>query len=265
MTVDDDLRSRLDRLAEAGARGVELARPDTAGARHPRGRRTAAVALAAIGVLAIVAAGSALVLRDDGGDAVLTAPGSPPTGDQGQAWEGEVAAVVAVVYGDGPNSDADVDLRFTSESGDVVADRNLRETAGTGGGLLQAIPEGPQQLTVTLRLEATERECVRPFRADIGEQVILRIEPPDDDASEQCAGREESVADWAAGHTGPTGQSYVGLTLAQAEETAREAGLTTRVVGLDGADLIVTLDLRTDRLNLMVFADVVVAARLDAE
>jgi hypothetical protein len=68
-----------------------------------------------------------------------------------------------------------------------------------------------------------------------------------------------------AGATGPTGEPYLGLTLFQAEERAQAAGLTTRVVGRDGADLVITDDLQPDRLNLMVFADRVVAARLDGE
>jgi hypothetical protein len=68
-----------------------------------------------------------------------------------------------------------------------------------------------------------------------------------------------------AGRTGPTGESYIGLTQAEADEQARATGLTTRVVGVDGMDLAATMDFRPDRLNLMLFDGIVVAAQLDGE
>jgi hypothetical protein len=104
-----------------------------------------------------------------------------------------------------------------------------------------------------------------------GDRLILRLEEGPlsgrsflSRAQVDCA-RVEPVAEWVEGQTGPTGESYVGLGLADAEARAQAAGLTTRVVAVDGTSLAITLDLRPDRLNLMVFDGTVVAARLDDE
>jgi hypothetical protein len=266
----DELRERLDNLAASGAVGIELARPATASPPLPRWRSPARLAIAAVGavaVLAVVGTAVALVTGDDGTDDVSTRASVPEVGDPAPSWEGTPAAVVSVVYGDGGLLPSiDVDLRFVDSTGAEIARRNLEEiTRNGGGGVLQAIPEGSQVLEVTFHEGGTDTTCTRPFDANIGEQIILRVEPPGREGSEHCAGREESVAEWAAGNSGPTGEAYLGLSRAQAEGRAADAGLTTRVVGLDGAHLVMTDDFRTDRLNLMVFADVVVAARLDGE
>ncbi len=84
-------------------------------------------------------------------------------------------------------------------------------------------------------------------------------------ADETDCAQVQSVEEWAANRTGPTGVDYIGLTEAEADARAEAAGLTTRVVGVDGMDLVVTMDLRPDRLNLMLFDGVVVAAQLDGE
>jgi hypothetical protein len=84
-------------------------------------------------------------------------------------------------------------------------------------------------------------------------------------ATETDCAQVQSVKDWAANRTGPTGVEYIGLTEAEADARAEAAGLTTRVVGVDGMDLVVTMDLRLDRLNLMLFDGTVVAAQLDGE
>jgi hypothetical protein len=255
--VTDELRDRLDAVAEAGARGIELTRPDPAVPRRPWWRGRAGVALAAAVVAAAVGTTLALTAGGDGADDVETVADPPPA---------EPAAVVAVTYADGVwlITDAGVDLRFVDPAGNEIARRNLNETADSGGGLLQPVPSGPQELVVTHHEGGRDVQCTQSFDARPGDRLILRVQPPGDDSAGQCA-PVETVADWVAGYTGPAGEPYVGLSQADAEARAAAAGLTTRVVGLDGAHLVVTMELRTDRLNLMVFDDVVVAARLDAE
>jgi hypothetical protein len=175
---------------------------------------------------------------------------------------------VALVPGDAiVGSDAGVS--FLSPSGEEFARRNLAEPAARGlleGGLLQAGPGGDQQLEITVHEHIYVVRCTRAFHVDPGEQIIVHI----DDVGElvkirACAGHDESVDEWAARGAGPAGEPYVGLTQAEAEARAHEAGLTTRIVGRDGADLLIPDDVLTNRLNLMIFADVVVAARLDTE
>jgi RNA polymerase sigma-70 factor (ECF subfamily) len=268
----DDLHDRLDALATAGAQGVELVRPDTVEPGRPWRRSRPALVLAAVAVLAIAGTAVGLTAAGGGGEEVRTGPDSSPVREDASgdasAWEGEVAAVVAVVPGDGLVG-TDVAVRFLAPSGDEIARRNLLETAEAGlleAGLLQAVPEGHQELEVTVHEHGTVFQCTRAFSVNIGEQIIVRVDDLGALSSrETCAGREESVAEWAAGGTGPTGEPYVDLTLARAEERAQDAGLTTRIVGRDGADLVITDDMQTDRLNLMVFAEIVVAARLDTE
>jgi hypothetical protein len=55
-------------------------------------------------------------------------------------------------------------------------------------------------------------------------------------------------------------ESLIGLTDGQAEEATEEAGFTYRVVSIDGEPLAVTLDYRTDRVNVSLEDDVVVEA-----
>jgi hypothetical protein len=275
-----DLHDRFDRLAERAVAGVELAPPGDARARRPMWRGRAGYVLAVAAVLAVAVTAVAFGAGEDGAEYVLTGPDSPPAGEQGSARVGQVVAVVAVVPGNGGGVFGDgivgasMAVRFLGPTGDEIARRNMAELTDDKpgileGGMLQGVPAGSQQVELTMHLGIDEiLQCTRAFHADPGEQIIIRIEaltrleasgPP------RCPGRDESVAEWADGATGPTGEPYVGLTLTQAEERARQEGLTTRVVGRDGADLAVTMDLRPDRLNLMVFAETVVAARLDTE
>jgi hypothetical protein len=277
----DDLHDRLDALAAAGAQGVELARPATAEAGRAWWRGRPSLALAALAVLAI--AGTAVGLTAGGGDDLRTGPDSSPAREDASgdapAWEGDVAALVAVVPGD-LIMGTDIAVRFLAPSGDEIVRRNMAELTDDKpgfleGGMLQAVPEGSQEVELTIYegIEPDMYRCIRAFHADPGEQIILRVEllGPGGEAGwdpsgrQRCAGRDLSVAEWVAGATGPTGEPYVGLTLLQAEERAQAAGLTTRIVGRDGGDLVIPDDFIPDRLNLVVFADRVVAARLDGE
>jgi hypothetical protein len=58
---------------------------------------------------------------------------------------------------------------------------------------------------------------------------------------------------------------YLGLDAADADAVAARAGLATRVVAADGVERVITMELRPDRLDLMVFDGVVVAALLPDE
>ena len=268
----NDLAERLDRLADAAAEGIEVTRPDQRQASRPRWRsRTTLIAAAALLVMAAVA-GVALVGRGDADDDVTVgADDDDGGGPAGQATD----AVVAVTYGDASVSTGTVDLelRFLDADGSVIAERSWSEVeqsaAGTPGeavvmgGLLQRVPAGDVSLEATLQRDGEPVSCTQPFTAAAGDRLILRLQLGS--AAEPDCAQVESVEDWTASRTGPTGVDYVGLTEAEADARAQAAGLTTRVVGVDGMDLVVTMDLRPDRLNLMLFDGVVVAAQLDGE
>ncbi|MGH9289552.1 MAG: hypothetical protein ACRD0V_14885, partial [Acidimicrobiales bacterium] len=263
----NDLRARLHRLADAAADGIELTRPDQARASRPRWR--SGPALVAAGGLVVTAAVVAAVLvgRDDGDDDVAV-------GGDGSAGQGS-GAVVAVTYGDASvgTEPVDLELRFLDGGGAVIAERSWSEVeqptegppseAVVMGGLVQRVPAGELSLEATLQRAGGPVSCTQPFTAAAGDRLILRLQVGSA-AGADCA-QVESVEDWVANRTGPTGVDYVGLTLVEADDRARAAGLTTRVVAADGMDLAVTMDFRPDRLNLMLFDGVVVAAQLDGE
>jgi hypothetical protein len=269
----NNLRERLDRLADAGAEGIEVTRPDRRQTSRPPWRnRPALVAATALLVVAAVTAFAALVGRDDGDDDVAVGADRDDLGGSGgQATD----AVVAVTYGDASVSTGTVDLelRFLDADGSVIAERSWSEmeqpAAGAPseavvmGGLLQRAPAGDLSLEATLQQDGEPVSCTQQFTAAAGDRLILRLQLGSG-ADTECA-QVQSVEDWTANRTGPTGVDYIGLTEAEAGARAEAAGLTTRVVGVDGMDLVVTMDLRPDRLNLMLFDGVVVAAQLDGE
>ena len=267
----NDLRERLDRLADAAAEGVEVTRPDLLRAQRPRWRSGPAL-LAATAVVVIAAATAVLVARDDGDNDVAVGGGSDD-GD-GSAGQGN-DAVVAVTYGEASLSTEppDLELRFLDADGSVVAERSWSEVAQATeavpgeavvmGGLVQRVPAGELSLEATLWQAGETMTCTQPFTAAGGDRLILRLQLGSAGGG-NCA-QVESVEDWVANRSGPTGVDYIGLTHAEAEDLARTARLTTRVVGADGMDLVVTMDFRPDRLNLMLFDGVVVAAQLDGE
>ncbi|HET6835806.1 MAG TPA: hypothetical protein VFH30_18225 [Acidimicrobiales bacterium] len=266
----NDLRERMDRLADAAAEGIAVARPDQRQANRSRWR--AGPALVAATALVVIAAVIAAVLvgRDDGDDDV--AVGGDDAG--GSAAQGN-DAVVAVTYGDASLSTDPVDLavRFLDADGAVIAERSWSEVeqptegapgeAVVMGGLVQRVPAGELTLEATLQQAGEPMSCTQPFTAAAGDRLILRLQLGS--AAETDCAQVESVEDWVANRTGPTGVDYIGLTQAEADDRAQAAGLTTRVVGADGMDLVVTMDLRPDRLNLLLFDGVVVAAQLDGE
>jgi hypothetical protein len=299
----NDLRERLDKLAEAGAQGIEVTRPELASGARRWWQGGVGLVVAAATLVIVVGTAAALVAGGGEPEAVHTADApratpettevtappttaattpptpettappatTPPTTAAAIPPPGEPPppppapeTVAAVTYGGSTLGSQAVDLRlhFVDGFGNDVAWRSWDETGGRGA-LLQAIPAGHQQLTAILQQGAEQVQCSQTYRVNEGQQVILRLSPGLDD-TDGCA-TVEPVADWVAGRTGPTGAGYVGLSQAAAEAQAAANGLTTRVVGLDGADLVVTMDLRTDRLNLMVFDGIVVAARLDNE
>jgi hypothetical protein len=269
----NDLRERLARLADTAAEGIEVTRPDRGPTSRPRWRsRPALVGAAALLVVAAVTALVAFVGRDDGDDDVAVgADRDDGGGSGGQATD----AVVAVTYGDASVSSGtiDLELRFLDADGSVIAERSWSEVeqpaAGAPGenvvmgGLLQRVPAGDLSLEATLQQDGEPVSCTEPFTAAAEDRLILRLQLGS--AAETDCAQVQSFEDWAANRTGPTGVDYIGLTGAEADARAEAAGLTTRVVGVDGMDLVVTMDLRPDRLNLILFDGVVVAAQLDGE
>ena len=261
----NDLRERLDRLADTAAEGVEVARPDQRQAGRPWWRtEPALVAIGALVVVGVVTA--AILVGGDDGDNDVAVGGDAGGGSAGQGND----AVVAVTYGDSSSvGPLGLQLRFLDADGAVIAERSPSEAergaddiAGTGG-IVQRVPAGELGLEATLPQGGDTESCTQPFTAAPGDRLILRVQLGSE-AGAECA-QVQSVDDWVADRTGPTGESYIGLTRAEADEQARAAGLTTRVVGVDGMDLVVTMDFRTDRLNLMLFDGVVVAAQREGE
>jgi hypothetical protein len=261
----NDLRERLDRLADAAAEGVEVARPDHRQASRPWWRTgPALVAVGALVVIGVVTA--AILLGGDDGDNDVAVGGDAGGGSAGLGND----AVVAVTYGDVSfgSDPLGLQLRFLDADGAVIAERSSSEVdRGTdiarAGGIVLRVPAGELGLEATLERGGDADSCSQPFTAAVGDRLILRVQLGLA-AGAECA-QVQSVDDWVADRTGPTGESYIGLTQAEADERARAAGLTTRVVGVDGLDLAVTMDFRPDRLNLMLFDGVVVAAQLDGE
>jgi hypothetical protein len=278
----NNLRDRLDRFADAGTEGVRLSRPDEAPPGNRRSWR-GLPALAAAAIVVVLAVGLAVVLtRDD--DTVRTEqPGDEQPGDErpGEAPDGGAAgdtAVVAVTYGDPSvlTDPAALTLRFLDGDGDVIAERSWSEVEQPGGaggqvvamgGLVQHVPAGDVALEATLDGPEGPVSCTQDFTASSGDRLVVRAQVGMDfgpGADGVCAA-VMPVDEWVGGRTSPTGADYVGLTLEEAEARAAESGLTTRVVGADGADLVVTMDFRPDRLNLALFDGTVVAASLEGE
>jgi len=267
----NDVGGLPDRPAGASAEATEVTPAAQRQERRPWWRGWPA--LVAGTALVVIAAVTAVVLVADDGDDDVAAGGDSADGSGSVGPDN--AAVVAVTYGDASVSTGTVDLqlRFLDADGTVTAERSWSEVEGsTGGapgeavvmgGLVQRVPAGDLSLEATLQQGGEPVSCTQPFTAAAGDRLILRLQLGSA-ADTDCA-QVESVEDWAANRTGPTGVDYIGLTEAEADARAQAAGLTTRVVGVDGMDLAVTMDLRPDRLNLMLFDRVVVAAQLDGE
>jgi hypothetical protein len=269
-----------------------------AAASRSRSWRVAVAVAAALVVVAVVGITAAVAGDGDDGDSgddASAGTGEPGTGDDAASEPGHGAGdtgsragdaadvVVAVTFGEGSvvGDPVDLDLRFLDGSGQVLATRSWREVEerigaapsdpSRWGGLLQPLPAGDLQLEATLQQTGGPVSCTQPFTAASGDRLVLRLEDgPLGDRSirhgvEVPCARVEPVDEWAGGATGPAGEPYVGLVEDDAVARAESEGLTTRVVGIDGVHLVVTMDLRPDRLNLMVFDGVVVAAQLDAE
>jgi hypothetical protein len=268
----NDLRERLDRLADAAAEGIEVTRPDQRQTSRPLWRsRPVLVATTALLVVAAVIALVAFVGRDGSDDDVAVGADGNDGGSRADATD----AVVAVTYGDAAvgTGTVDLELRFLDADGSIIAERSWSEVeqpaegapgeAMVMGGLLQRVPAGDLSLEAALQQAGERVSCTQPLTAAAGDRLIIRLQLGS--ATETDCAQVQSVEDWAANRTGPTGVEYIGLTEAEADGRAEAAGLTTRVVGVDGMDLVVTMDLRPDRLNLMLFDGVIVAAKLDGE
>jgi hypothetical protein len=262
----NDPRDGLDRSAHAGAGDPGVTPPDQAPASRARWRSgAAAVGAATLVVIAVVTA--AVLLGRDDGDEDVAAGGD---GGAGSSADGR-GAVVAVTYQDASvgTEPAGLALRFLDADGNVIAERSWSEVEQpiegvpgqtvVMGGLVQHVPAGDLRLEASRSGTLPAVQCSQSFTAAPGDRLILRLE-----FGASCA-QVGSVEDWVANRTGPTGGDYIALTQAEAEDRAEAAGLTARVLGVDGMDLAVTMDFQPNRLNLMLFDGTVVAAALDGE
>ncbi|HEX6420658.1 MAG TPA: hypothetical protein VFZ77_19305 [Acidimicrobiales bacterium] len=262
-----DLHDRLNRLARAGAAGVDLHDP----AHGPRGRpRRHVVAAAAVaGVVAAVAIGAAVLAGDGGGgDRTVTGPAGQDGPGAAVAVTLDEATILGVLdpdTGEGPH----VLLRFRERDGTLLATEQLPLAGAEPPAVVVHLPAGEVELEATPVNAGGPPACTQAFTAGAGEGLIVRL--GGDGAGAAAPGGDapcttvQTVEEWVRGRTGPAGAPYVGLAVAEAEERAAADGLTTRVVGQDGVDLVITMDLRPDRLDLVVFDGVVVAAQLGGE
>lgn len=89
---------------------------------------------------------------------------------------------------------------------------------------------------------------------EAGDGGFLGYEAPD--SSEAGGGSETAIP----AETTAVAESVVGMSLDDAQQAAEDAELTLRVVSTDGEAAAVTQDYRTDRINVEVVDDEVVAA-----
>lgn len=283
------LSDRLHHLADTAAPNVQLTNPaDTGGealATGHRRRPVLAPALALGVVLVLVAAGIAVVSLggedgDEPGPDVRAAEGDERNGPQ-----------VAVTFGRGGevSDPIGLSLRFVDGQGNDVAIRHWSEVdeplpdgpqgmVFAMGGLLQDVPPGDLSLEATLELPDGPVTCTQPFTVADGDRVVLDLQRgplgtawdeaegalPQPDPNVDCA-RVSPLEDFLGERTTTTGETYLGLTLEQAERKAADEGLTVRLVGENGMGNAITDDLQPDRLDVWVWDDEVVAAELPCE
>jgi hypothetical protein len=268
----NELRQRLERLADAGADGIDVTRPEPLGGTQRWWQWRGVPALVAAAALITIVVGIATITNDGNGDDAVVVTDDGPVDLS--------PAAVAVTYGEASVGTAPVDLvlRFFDADGEVVsAERSWSEVEepidGAPGevvvlrGLVQEVPAGDLRLEATLQRPDGPVSCTQPFATTAGARLILRLQigtDPGPGADPVCASIE-TVEEWVQGRTSGTGAAYVGLTEPEAEARAEADGLTTRVVAADGMAFVITADLRPDRLDLMVFDGVVVASQLGGE
>ncbi|HET6953554.1 MAG TPA: hypothetical protein VFI47_24465 [Acidimicrobiales bacterium] len=253
------LRERLDRLGAAGADGIELVRPDEAdsGRRILGSWRVPVLVAGGAAALVAAAAIAGLVRGDDVGRVSTAPPAEVPADDAG-------GARVAVLLDPAAPAPAprDVALRLEVPDGDTVTERwhDATPPESPEPARLVSLPAGDIRATVS----GDEGACTQSFNATAGSRLVLTVSPSPLGTS-ACL-RVTTVDEWAATlPTTPSGRPYLGLTLDEAEDLAARQGYVTRVVGENGVDFLITLDLRTDRLDLVLFDGQVVAASLGGE
>lgn len=135
----------------------------------------------------------------------------------------------------------------------------------------RAVPNGPSCLILPVRYSllfdnpgADVQEIVITSASCVPVTVGTSAYEVDDSPRELIRqAYDAAAAPYAAGpclSDGPSEPGYVGLTEQQARDLAERQGLTVRVIGRDGKCSTITLDLRTDRVNLDLVSDRVARA-----
>jgi hypothetical protein len=287
----NDLRERLERLADAGVDGIDLTHPTSVSQRDqgPTLLTVAGVAAVVLVVVAMVVLGG----RDEPGDDTAGGRGADAvTGADPGTTTAAPDALVAVVYGypdgapgdDGPQPGVvtdvpDMRIRFLDAAGNVLVERTWGEAIEQLGpgpdagnvprGIVQRLPAGELRLEATLPGAPQPVSCTQPFTVAEGDRLVVTTYVGVDagPAADPVCAAAETVDQWMGDvpTPGPIGESYVGLTRAQAEAKADEAGFTTRIAADSGIRNALTADLVCDRIDLVLFADTVVAADLPQE
>lgn len=258
-----EIQDRMARLAAAAAGDRRLTDPSTSTPISARRRMWpwAAAALLVLVAVAVVAGGD----DDDDGSVTAGPAAEVPT-------SAPVAPVLSIAFTGSPSA-AQMPLGLTvtvrDAEGNLLAERTSTEVeAAVDGrsdlvfvdrGLIVELPgEGTYAVEVAGAGGAVTCE-VGPVAP--GDRVIL---PIGTGGSAPTCSPVERASDWVAarGDDGVVGSTYVGLSEAAAEGRAEAAGYTTRVVGRDGLDFVITADLDPNRLDLLVFDGVVLGAGL---
>lgn len=191
----------------------------------------------------------------------------------------------AVIHGSSGGDPIDLTLRFLDTEGDEdeLAWRHWSEaeneasSPGTPMGILQDLPVGQFRIEASLLIAGETTECTQTVTIADGDRLVVDLQPgPIGTALDEAAGSTPapepdvecatvSPLEDELSETTPTGESYLGLTLAEAERQARDDDLTIRVVSEDGMSGILTADWVGTRLDVVLWDNEIVAAWLPCD
>jgi hypothetical protein len=128
--------------------------------------------------------------------------------------------------------------------------------------LIDDLPAGPATVDMSGQDCPTDGDVV-----DGGTVITIEVDPDGSPPDGGCQAHVETLDEHVARITEgwdafDPADGYVGLTEAEARQRAEADGRTVRVLARDGRVLGRTDDLRTDRVNLILFDDEVRAAAL---
>ena len=94
-------------------------------------------------------------------------------------------------------------------------------------------------------------EPIQKTQPPTQEQTPMPSEPPQDQTDWEQQWQE------AIAKTRDFGATLIGMNITEAEQRAQTAGFTLRIVERDGESFAITMDYRTDRVNVKVTKDII--------